>query len=95
VDLSPEASGARDFAETAEIVAGLERVVTVDTSVAHLAGSMGKPCWILAPRPAIDWYTNWKDDRTPWYPSVRLLRQPRPGDWASVIAGLAAVLDGP
>ena len=92
VDLSPRATGAKDLAETADIVAGLEGVVTVDTSVAHLAGSMGKPCWILMPRPAIDWYTNWRDDRTPWYPSVRLLRQRGAGDWAGVIADLAAVL---
>ena len=92
VELSPEATGVGDFADTARIVAGLEAVVTVDTSVAHLAGSMGKPCWVLMSRPAIDWYTNWNDDRTPWYPSVRLLRQRRAGDWAGVVADLAAGL---
>jgi hypothetical protein len=94
-DLSPEASGARDFADTAEIVAGLERVVTVDTSVAHLAGAMGKPCWVLASRPMMDWYLNWHDDRTPWYPSYRVVRQPNPGNWAGVIARLAAMLAEP
>jgi len=93
VDLSPEASGARDFAETAEIVAGLETVVTVDTSVAHLAGAMGKPCWVMMAAQAIDWWANWRDDRTPWYPSVRLIRQRRVGDWAGVIAEVARVLD--
>jgi hypothetical protein len=95
VDLSPAATGVKDFADTAAIVAGLERVVTVDTSVAHLAGSMGKPCWVLLPRVAIDWYTSRTDDRSPWYPSVRLLRQPEPGNWARVISDLAAVLDAP
>jgi tetratricopeptide (TPR) repeat protein len=95
VDLRPEATGAQDFAGTAAIMSGLERVVTVDTAVAHLAGAMGKPCWILMPRPAIDWYANWHDDRTPWYPSVRLIRQRSPGDWAGVIADLAQVLERP
>ena len=94
-DLSPAATGAADFADTAKIVAGLERVVTVDTSVAHLAGAMGKPCWILMARPAIDWYANWHDDRTPWYPSVRLLRQPTPGAWVSVLLALDAALKTP
>ena len=93
-DLDPAASGARDFAETAAIVAGLEAVVTVDTSVAHLAGALGKPCFILMPRPASDWYTNWHDDRSPWYPSVRLIRQRTAGDWAGVIGDLAAALAG-
>jgi hypothetical protein len=91
-DLDPAASGARDFAETAEIVAGLEQVVTVDTSVAHLAGALGKPTLILMPRPAIDWYANWDDDRTPWYPSARLIRQRSPGDWAGVLGELASAL---
>jgi hypothetical protein len=92
VDLRPEASGARDFADTAQIVAGLEAVVTVDTSVAHLAGAMGKRCLVMMPRVAIDWWANWDDDRTPWYPSVRLIRQRAPGDWASVVAGVARAL---
>ena len=95
VDLSPEASGARDFADTAEIMAGLERVVSVDTSVAHLAGAMGKPCWVMAPAVAIDWWMNWQDDRSAWYPSVRVIRQRRPGDWAGVIVALASALAQP
>ena len=94
-DLSPQATGVRDFAETADIVAGLERVVTVDTSVAHLAGSMGKPCWVLMARPAIDWWTHWGDDRADWYPSVRLIRQRTAGDWAGVLGDLAGVLAQP
>jgi hypothetical protein len=93
-DLDPAVSGARDFAGTAAIVACLEAVVTVDTSVAHLAGALGKPCFILMPRPASDWYTNWHDDRSPWYPSVRLIRQRTAGDWAGVIGDLAGALAG-
>jgi hypothetical protein len=89
VDLSPEASGAQDFQDTAAIISGLEGVVTVDTSVAHIAGALGKPCWILLPRPAVDWYSRWDSDRTPWYPSARLVRQRSPGDWAGVISELA------
>lgn len=92
VELAPELSGARDFADTAERIAGLERVLTVDTSVAHLAGSMGAPCWILMSRPAIDWYVDWKTDRSPWYPSARIIRQRSPGDWAGVLADTAAAL---
>lgn len=95
VDLDPAASGAADFAQTAELVAGLERVVSVDTSVAHLAGAMGRPCWVLLPRPAKDWFTNWGDDRSPWYPSMRTLRQRTPGDWAGVIGDVAASLQEP
>jgi hypothetical protein len=95
VPLDPETSGARDFADTATLMATLERVVSVDTSVAHLAGSLGKPCLILMSRPAIDWYANWKDDRTPWYPSARLVRQRAPGDWAGVLAGLTTALAEP
>jgi len=91
--LDPESSGARDFGETATLISGLERVVSVDTSVAHLAGALGKPTLILMSRPAYDWYANWSDDRTPWYPSARIIRQRAPGDWAGVIAGLAAALD--
>ena len=93
--LEPESTGAQDFAETARIMAGMERVVSVDTSVAHLAGALGKPTHVIMPRPAVDWYANWKDDRTPWYPSVRFIRQRTSGDWAGVIADLAAALAAP
>lgn len=80
-DLSPEATGARDFRETAEIIATLDKVISVDTSVAHLAATLGKPTWILLPARGADWRWLRGRDDSPWYPSVRLLRQQTPGDW--------------
>jgi tetratricopeptide (TPR) repeat protein len=74
----------RDLAETAALVATLDLVITTDTCIAHLAGAMGKPVWILLPHLA-DWRWMEKVETTPWYPTARLLRQSKPGDWAGVI----------
>jgi len=77
--------------DTAAILANLDLVVTVDTMVAHLAGAMARPVWTLLPY-SPDW--RWMQDRedSPWYPTMRLFRQPRPGDWDSVIERVAAEL---
>jgi len=77
--------GQRDFADTAAIVANLDLVISIDTSVAHLAGAMGKPVWVLLHKSA-DW--RWLLDRedSPWYPTARLFRQTTLGDWQGVMA---------
>jgi tetratricopeptide (TPR) repeat protein len=81
-----------DFAETAALAGLLDLVVTVDTSVAHVPGALGKPVWILLPHVPHDW--RWLLDRedSVWYPTARLFRQPAPGDWASVVRRVDAEL---
>lgn len=77
-----------DFSDTAALVEILDLVVSVDTSVAHLAGAIGKPVWILLPfAPDHRWFLDRTD--SPWYPTATLLRQSRPGDWPGVLAELA------
>jgi hypothetical protein len=73
-----------DFADTAAMIANLDLVISIDTSVAHLAGAMGKPVWVLVPF-APDWRWLLARDDSPWYPSMRLFRQNRPNDWSDVI----------
>lgn len=80
-----------DFAATAGLVEQLDLVITVDTSVAHLAGAMGRPVWVMLPFAAdYRWMTERED--SPWYPTMRLFRQPSPGDWGSVIARIIATI---
>lgn len=84
-----------DFADTAAVVAGLDLVISVDTAVAHLAGALGKPCWVLLPDYLADW--RWLTGRcdSPWYPGrMRLFRQPPGGGWPPVIARVAEALHG-
>jgi len=82
-----------DFTETAALVDEMDVVIAVDTSVAHLAGAMGKPVWLLLPY-FPDWRWLLERQDSPWYPTARLFRQPEPGDWGSVIARVADALAG-
>jgi hypothetical protein len=81
----------KNFADAAALVAEMDLVVSIDTSLAHLAGALGKPVWIMLPFSA-DW--RWLLGRadTPWYPTARLFRQQQPGDWDGVIAEVAQAL---
>ena len=83
-----------DYTQTAALVANLDLVITVDTSVAHLAAALGKPTWIMLPHCA-EW--RWLQNRadTPWYDCVRLFRQPAAGDWASVLQAITRALSPP
>jgi len=74
----------QDLAETAALVAGLDLVITTDTCIAHLAGAMDRPVWILLPHLA-DWRWMQEMETTPWYPSARLFRQTSPGNWPEVL----------
>jgi lipoprotein NlpI len=83
-----------DFADTAAVIACLDLVICVDTAVAHLAGALGKPCWVLLPDYKTDW--RWLKDRTdsPWYPnSMRLFRQSSMGDWTTVVNEVVVALN--
>ncbi len=81
----------RDLANTAAVIASLDLVLSTDTVIAHLAASIGKPCWLLLP-----WQSDWRwmqsIPTTPWYPTMCLFRQPAPGDWASVLASVRGEL---
>ena len=80
-----------DFAGTAALIAELDLVICVDTSVAHLAGALGKPVWILVATSA-DWRWLKRREDSPWYPSARLFRQKDHGDWDDVINRVCAEL---
>jgi Flp pilus assembly protein TadD len=82
-----------DFVDTAAFIKNLDLVITVDTSVAHLAGALGKPVWVLLPLiPDWRWMLNRSD--SPWYPTMRLFRQSKMGDWESVVAEVVEALKG-
>ncbi|MGD0390768.1 MAG: glycosyltransferase family 9 protein, partial [Tepidisphaeraceae bacterium] len=81
----------KDFADTAALIANLDLVIAVDTVVAHLAGAMGKPVWVM-----LEFMPDWRwlldRDDSPWYPTMRLFRQPCRGDWESVITRVVKAL---
>lgn len=81
----------QDFADTAALVAALDLVISVDTSVCHLAGALGTPCWVTIPYTP-DWRWLMRREDSPWYPSLRLFRQPSFGDWPGVFERLGEAL---
>src|SRR5262249_15974358 len=88
LDLAPELT---TFAETAAALANLDLVVSVDTALVHLAGALGRPCWVMLPfSPDWRWLTERAD--SPWYPSLRLFRQASPGPWDGVVARIGTAL---
>ena len=91
MEIADWAAELADFSDTAALLANLDLVITVDTAVAHLAGAMGKPVWLLL-KAVPDW--RWMLDRadSPWYPTMRLFRQKRSGDWQTPIGELARSL---
>jgi glycosyl transferase family 9 (putative heptosyltransferase) len=78
--------------DTAALIAELDLIITVDTSIAHLAGALARPAWVLLPF-APDWRWQLGRDDSPWYPTLRLFRQPRPRDWQSVVARVRTRLE--
>jgi Glycosyltransferase family 9 (heptosyltransferase) len=88
IDLTPDV---RDFSDTAAILNELDLLVTVDTSPAHVAGAMGRPVWVMIPFNC-DWRWMLEGESTPWYPTMRLFRQDRYGQWDGAIARLAEEL---
>lgn len=86
IGLDPKETGARDFAQTAAIVEQLDLVVAVDTSVAHLAGALGRPCFVMLPANGTDWRWLRERDDSPWYPSLRLYRRElEDTDWSPTV----------
>lgn len=83
-DLAPARTGARDFYDTASVVAGLDLVISVDTAAAHLAGALGRPLWVLLPSRGGDWRWMATGSRSPWYPAARLYRQGT-ADWSAIV----------
>jgi hypothetical protein len=91
IELGADVDAAETFVDTAAILASLDLVITSDTSIAHLAGTMGVTTWLLLPFvPDWRWLTG-RDD-SPWYPSMRLFRQNRPRDWTEVFDRVSAAL---
>jgi tetratricopeptide (TPR) repeat protein len=90
--ITPLGSHLKDMGVTAAVMAELDLIITVDTAAAHLAGALGRPVWLLLPY-APDWRWMLGRDDTPWYPAMRLFRQPQPNDWDSVFENVGQALD--
>ena len=87
-DLGPLLATIDDLARAIE---QLDLVITVNSAVAHLAGALGRPVWLILPAGA-DWRWAPERERSPWYPTLRLFRQPKPGDWGGAFQAVARKL---
>jgi ADP-heptose:LPS heptosyltransferase len=81
----------RDFVDTAALIQQLDLVITIDTSIAHLAGALGAPVWVMLAFGA-DWRWLTAREDSPWYPTARLFRQKRRGDWTELVMRVADAL---
>ena len=90
-NVSRLASRITDFESTAQLVSAMDLVVTIDTAMAHLAGALGKPTWVMLSH-SPDWRWMLQREDSPWYPNSRLFRQTAPGNWEDVIAKVLAEL---
>jgi hypothetical protein len=88
LDFGPELT---DFADTAGLMSQLKLIITVDTSVAHLAGAMGRATWLLLPF-SPDWRWLMQREESPWYPTMRIFRQTKLGDWGEMIGRVVSEL---
>jgi ADP-heptose:LPS heptosyltransferase len=92
LDLGPDLDQGRDaFLDTAAVMMGLDLVVSTDTSIAHLAGALGRPTWLALPA-AAEWRWLLERSDSPWYPTMRLFRQRRRRNWQSVVTALVAAV---
>src|SRR6185369_1284661 len=87
-----DADGA--FLDTAAVMMNLDLVISADTSIAHVAGALGVPVWVALAR-LCDWRWTMHGETTPWYPTMRLFRQPEPGQWGPVFEQMAAAVAKP
>ncbi len=92
VDWVDVGSELEDFSDTAAVISELDLVLCVDTAVAHLAGALGKPVWVMVAQPADFRWLEGRDD-SPWYPTLRLFRQSQRDDWTDVVARVKAALE--
>jgi hypothetical protein len=83
------------FMDTAAIMKNLDLVITCDTAIAHLAGALAVPVWVLLAANSSDWRWGYDTSRSPWYPTLRLFRQPQPGNWQETFQRVAAALTRP
>ena len=93
MELTDLGAGIKSFADTAAVLTQLDLVISADTAVAHLAGGLGVPVWVLLPM-ACDWRWLMEREDSPWYPSARLFRQRRRGDWGELLERVARQLAG-